>query len=193
MAEKKKPTPPLRGPKDPAALERAVQLCLERGMLPQEVVELPELKGRVAWRTVYLRLTQRREGKAPAAPPAPPAPPAAAGERPPSDRPASAPPVRVTAPPVPDSLSGPAARLWIIRHEIRMIRDALAEAHATKNLARVGPLTGQLRELLDEEARLEPPRKRTSEEEAAEYEQEARNVVTKIEAAIARAEERVKL
>ena len=63
------PRPRGRQPKDRDALDRAVLICLERGMLPQEVAELPEMAGPdgkplVAWRTVYERLERRRRAMA---------------------------------------------------------------------------------------------------------------------------------
>lgn len=59
------PRPRGRQPRDREALERAVRICVERGLLPQEVAELPELRGAdgrplVAWRTVYERLEKLR-------------------------------------------------------------------------------------------------------------------------------------
>lgn len=97
------------------------------------------------------------------------------------------------AEPIPPHLEGVDRRLWIIRAEIDKVRDSLQKAHTEGQLSRVSSLTRELRNLLEDEAALQPPRRRTVEEEAAQFEAEARAVVAKIEAAIAAAEERIKL
>ena len=104
-----------------------------------------------------------------------------------------APPSPKLAERVPAHLEGVDRRLWIIRAEIEAARDDVAKARGEGQLSRVSAMRRELRSLLEDEAALQPPRKRTADEEAAEFEAEARAVVAKIEAAVVRAEERLKL
>lgn len=94
---------------------------------------------------------------------------------------------------VPAHLEGVERRLWIIRAEIDKVRDSLAKAHSEGQLSRVSSLTRELRNLLEDEAALQPPRRKSAEEEEREHEAEARAVVAKIEAGVREAEERLGL
>lgn len=85
---------------------------------------------------------------------------------------------------VPESLDGPARRLWIIRERLDATRNALAQADAEQNLTRIAPLTKQLVELLEQEERLAPPAPADADAEERRWRGQADAVMAKILAGI---------
>jgi hypothetical protein len=166
-----------RPPTDPALVAEALAWCAPpHNLAPQEAAE--KMGGRISWRTIYrAQEDARKKGTAPAKVVAAKAAPVL-------------PEPMAKAPPVPANLEGAARRLWIVRSRIDAMRDALAEADATNNLPRMGSLTKNLLDLLEQEALLAPTKAATADEEERRWREQADIVLQLIEQGVTAAEKR---
>ncbi len=167
-----------RPPKDKALVAEALAWCAPpHNLTPQEAAE--KMAGRISWRTIYRAQEEaRKKGTAPPKP-------AAMAKAPEVAEPMA------KAPPVPAHLEGGARRLWIVRQRIDAMRDALAEADKTGNLGKIGTLTSNLLNLLEQEEILAPKKAATADEEERRWREQADIVLRLIEDGVSAVEKKL--
>jgi hypothetical protein len=88
----------------------------------------------------------------------------------------------------PAGLGSRERRLWRVEQRIESLSRMLAKAEAEGNMARIGPLSGELRKWLAEQATLSPPEPATKEDEEERWKAAAASAVAKIERGVRAAE-----
>lgn len=175
---KRRPGRPPGTYKDPVAIARALELiALGECANPLEAAEHPEIKGRIGWRQIYEAKSKAAKAAAVQAAKEAPAAPVVVAT------------LDASAPP--PGLGTRERRLWRVEQRIESLSRMLAKAEAEGNMARIGPLSGELRKWLAEQAELQPKEEDDPQAEEKRWRADADHAVAKIREGVSDARERM--